>query len=81
MDKTLATLFENQSEGKTLRTYHVSCPDCLKIMSIEMEDGDPRRNANSKFFVIICEHCGHHWQAKIFETLNVYPFAIIEDKK
>jgi len=50
-------------------------------MSIEMEDGDPRRNANSKFFVIICEHCGHHWQAKIFETLNVYPFAIIEDKK
>jgi len=45
-----------------------------------MEAGDKRRNSD-KFFIVVCEHCGHHWQGKIFETLNVYPFAIIEDRK
>jgi len=63
-----------------LRAYHVCCPDCMKIITVEMEAGDKRRNSD-KFFIVVCEHCGHHWQGKIFETLNVYPFAIIEDRK
>lgn len=58
-----------------MRAYNVSCPDCMKTIVVKMEAGDKRRNAD-KFFIIVCEHCGHQWFAKIFETLVTYPHKL-----
>ena len=62
-----------------MKEYRVACPGCLKIITIEMDECDERRNED-KFFIVVCGHCSHQWYAKIFESLSVYPFMLIEQK-
>ena len=65
-----------------MREYTTRCPktDCLGIITIEMEDSDPRRN-NGDFFEITCQHCKQKSYAKIFETLVTYPHKIFKEDK
>jgi len=58
-----------------MREYITKCPECLKEIRLSLGDEDKRRNEN-EFFTIVCEHCGHQWYAKIFETLVVYPHKL-----
>jgi|GEM_PF-5986007 len=62
-----------------MREYRVACPDCLKMIEIEMDECDERRNKDG-FFFIVCGHCDRRWYAKIFESLSVYPFKLIKEK-
>jgi len=62
-----------------MKGYHVACPGCMRMIEIEMDKDDKRRNED-KFFIVVCGHCSHQWYAKIFESLSVYPFMLIEQK-
>ena len=58
-----------------MREYKTKCPECLKRIRLSLGDEDKRRNED-EFFTIVCEHCGHQWYAKIFETLSIYPHKL-----
>jgi len=58
-----------------MREYQTRCPECLKEITLSMDDNDKRRN-DGEFFTIECEHCKRQWYAKIFETLVTYPHKL-----
>jgi len=63
-----------------MREYQTKCPECLKEISLSLDNGDKRRNKD-EFFTIECEHCKHQWYARIFEKLVIYPYKLKSKKK